>query len=93
MRALIGVLLAALAVFALAQESKVVLKAGPGSDKAAICVSCHSVDYIEMNSKFMNKAAWTASVNKMINAFAAPIDPRDVDVIVLYLTEYYGVRD
>ena len=29
------------------------------------CVACHSVDYIQMNSRFMDKAGWTASVNKM----------------------------
>jgi cytochrome c5 len=91
MRALMAVLLAAMAVVAIAQESTVRLKDGPGRDKVNVCFSCHSADYIQMNSKFMDKAAWTASVNKMINAFGAPIDKGDVDVIAVYLTTNYGV--
>ena len=55
------------------------------------CVACHSLDYIQMNSRFMDKAGWTASVNKMINAFGAPIDKDDVDTIATYLAVNYGV--
>ena len=90
MRTLIAFAFASIALAAAAQETKLALKEGPGKDKAAICNACHSVDYLEMNGRFMNKAAWTASVNKMINAFAAPIDPKDVDAIAVYLTENYG---
>ena len=75
---------------ALAQESKVTLKDGPGREKAQACVTCHSLDYIQMNSRFMDKAAWTASVNKMINAFGAPIPKEDVDAIATYLATHYG---
>jgi len=73
-----------------AQESKVVLKDGPGKDKAMQCIACHSGDYIPMNSRFLDKAGWTASVNKMINAFGAPIPKEDVDAIATYLAERYG---
>jgi len=93
MRALIGMCIAALALTALAQESTVQLKDGPGRDKANACLACHSVDYIQMNSKFMDKAAWTASVNKMINAFGAPIDKGDVDAIAAYLAQNYGAAN
>ena len=93
MRALIGTCMAALALTALAQESTVQLKDGPGRDKANACLACHSVDYIQMNSKFMDKAAWTASVNKMINAFGAPIDKGDVDAIAAYLAQNYGAAN
>ena len=55
------------------------LKDGPGKDKAMQCVACHSLDYIPMNSRFLDKAGWTASVNKMINVFGAPIPKADVD--------------
>ena len=72
------------------QESKVVLKEGPGKDKAMQCVACHSGDYIPMNSRFLDKAGWTASVNKMINAFGAQIPKEDVDAIATYLAERYG---
>ena len=75
---------------AAAQESKVVLKDGPGRDKAMQCLACHSLDYIQMNSRFMDKAGWTASVNKMINAFGAPIDSGDAAAIVDYLVKNYG---
>lgn len=85
---------AALAVVAgssvAAQESKVTLKDGPGKDKAMQCVACHSADYIQMNSRFLDKAGWTASVNKMINAFGAPIAKEDVEVIAAYLAQNYG---
>jgi mono/diheme cytochrome c family protein len=80
----------ALATNAAAQESKVVLKEGAGRDKAMQCLACHSLDYIQMNSRFLDKAGWTASVNKMINAFAAPIPKQDVDAIATYLSEQYG---
>ena len=93
MRTLAGVLLAAFALAALAQESTLRLKEGSGRDKANACLACHSVDYIEMNSRFMDKAAWTASVNKMINAFGAPIDKADVDAIATYLAQNYGVAN
>jgi hypothetical protein len=75
---------------AAAQESKVQLKDGPGRDKAAACMACHSLDYIQMNSRFLDKAGWTASVNKMINAFGAPIAKEDVEPIATYLAQNYG---
>ncbi len=73
-----------------AQESKVQLKDGPGKDKAMQCVACHSLDYIQMNSRFLDKAGWTASVNKMVNAFGAPIAKEDIDAIANYLAQNYG---
>ncbi len=76
----------------MAQESKVVLRDAPGRDKAQVCVACHSLDYIPMNSRFMDKAGWTASVNKMINVFGAPIAKEDVDAIASYLAENYGKK-
>ena len=79
-----------LAATAAAQESKVQLRDGPGRDKANACLACHSLDYIQMNSRFLDKAGWTASVNKMINAFGAPIPREDVEAIVSYLAQNYG---
>jgi len=88
MRALLLVLL--VSTPALAQEEKVVLTDAPGRDKAMQCLACHSLDYIQMNSRFLDKNGWTASVNKMINAFGAPIQKEDVDAIATYLSENYG---
>jgi hypothetical protein len=85
-----AVILSLVAAHAVAQEEKVVLKDAPGRDKAMQCIACHSLDYIQMNSRFLDKAGWTASVNKMINAFGAPIPKEDVDAIATYLAENYG---
>jgi hypothetical protein len=78
---------------AAAQENKVVLKDAPGREKAMQCLACHSLDYIQMNSRFLDKAGWTASVNKMINAFGAPIAKEDVEPIAEYLAQNYGKPD
>ncbi len=94
MRTAVRITAAALAALALtgarAQEAKIELKDAPGRDKAMQCGACHSLDYIPMNSRFLDKAGWTASVNKMINAFGAPIAKEDVDAIAAYLAENYG---
>jgi hypothetical protein len=90
MRRLLPILALAFSPALQAQEEKIVLKDAPGKDKAQVCVACHSLDYIPMNSRFLDKAGWTASVNKMINAFGAPIAKEDVDAIASYLAENYG---
>ena len=73
-----------------AQEARVELKDGPGKDKAMQCVACHSLDYIQMNSRFLDKAGWTASINKMISAFGAPIAKEDVEALAEYFAQNYG---
>jgi hypothetical protein len=89
-RAALLALALAFAAGAQAQEEKIELKDAPGKDKAAQCGTCHSLDYIPMNSRFLDKAGWTASVNKMINAFGAPIPKEDVEAIATYLAQSYG---
>jgi mono/diheme cytochrome c family protein len=80
-----------LPVGAWADESKVQLKDGPGRDKVAQnCSMCHSLDYIPLNSVFLDRKGWEASVGKMINAFGAPISKDDVPAIVEYLSKNYG---
>lgn len=91
MRSLLALVTIVFTIAVSAQESRIQLKDGPGRDKAMACVACHSLDYIQMNSRFMTKAGWTASVNKMINVFGAPIDKADVDTIATYLAQQYGV--
>jgi mono/diheme cytochrome c family protein len=83
---------ASLTAPALAQEEPAIkLKDGQGLDRVeANCAACHSLDYIQMNSRFLDKNGWTASVNKMINAFGAPIQKEDVEAIATYLSENYG---
>ena len=53
------------------------------------CVMCHSLDYIPMNSVFLDRKGWEASVNRMIKVMGAPIKSEDIPQIVDYLTKYY----
>lgn len=56
------------------------------------CGACHSLDYIEMNSPFLDEKGWQASVSKMVKAFGAPIEAADQQKIVEYLTAHYGKK-
>jgi cytochrome c5 len=77
----------------MAAETPVVLKDSPGRATVEnMCAGCHSLDYILLNAPFMNKQAWTAEVNKMINAYGAPIPQNDTAAIVDYLAANYGVK-
>ncbi|HLQ26063.1 MAG TPA: cytochrome c [Acidiferrobacterales bacterium] len=74
-----------------ADEDKITLKEGAGKDLvAANCGMCHSLDYIPMNSVFLDGKGWEASVNKMIKAMGAPIKEENVPAIVDYLSKNYG---
>lgn len=74
-----------------AEEKAVTLKPGPGVDKVeANCGTCHSLDYIQMNSPFQSAASWDAEVGKMIKAFGAPIGDADAKAISEYLKKNYG---
>lgn len=84
-------LLALVAVPAVADEPVIDLKPGPGLDKVqGNCGACHSLDYIQMNSPFLNGAGWTAEVTKMRKAMGAPISDDDAKAIIDYLTKNYG---
>jgi len=81
----------AFAAAAIADEKPVQLKEAPGLDKVeGNCASCHSLDYVLINSPFPNAAVWDATVTKMIKAFGAPIDEADAKVISDYLKSNYG---
>ena len=76
---------------AFAAERPVALKEAPGRQVTEnLCSGCHSLDYIRINAPFMNRQTWTAEVNKMIQAFAAPIAASDANTIIEYLTTNYG---
>lgn len=89
-----GILVAAaltLAAPALADEQPIELKPAPGVETVqGNCASCHSLDYVKMNSPFLNPTGWQAEVTKMIKTFGAPITDEDAKVIVEYLTTHYG---
>ena len=75
----------------LADESQVKLKDGEGRQTVeANCSMCHSLDYIPMNSVFLDRKGWEGSVNKMMKVMGAPIATEDVPAIVDYLSKHYG---
>ncbi len=83
--------LACAALAARADEGAFRLKDGPGVDKVRQnCVACHSLDYIKMNSRFLDHKGWEATVLKMKKALGAPVPDADVAPIADYLTRYYG---
>jgi mono/diheme cytochrome c family protein len=72
-------------------ETSVVLAAGDGAaETRAACAACHSLDYIVMNSPFLDAGAWEKTVGKIVRVMGAPIAPDQVAIIVRYLAEYYG---
>lgn len=90
------VVLAVVGVFTLAfaGEENTKLKDGKGKELVeANCSVCHSLDYIQMNSPFLDKKGWEASVSKMIKVFGAPIKQEDVGPIVEYLSKHYGKKE
>jgi sulfite dehydrogenase (cytochrome) subunit B len=87
----IAVMTAIMTMPAGADEKPVRLKQAPGLNKVeSNCNACHSLDYIQMNSPFLDAAGWDAEVAKMINAFGAPIDQGDARAIADYLAKNYG---
>lgn len=74
-----------------AEEKPIELKKAPGLDKVeGNCGSCHTLDYIQMNSPFPSAALWDAEVTKMIKVFGAPISDADAKEIAEYLKKNYG---
>lgn len=86
------VLILAIAAPAAAAADRVVtLKNAPGKDTVeAMCSGCHSLDYIPLNSPFLDRQGWTAEVTKMINAYGAPIPEADAAKVIAYLAANYG---
>ena len=77
-----------------AGEESVKLKEGAGLDKVRqVCVSCHSLDYIPMNSPFLDRKGWEATVTKMNKAYGAPIPEADAPAIAEYLARNYGRKE
>ena len=83
----------AIATVAIAGEEKVKLKDGPNVDLVRNnCVACHSLDYIPLNSPFLDAKGWEATVTKMQKAYGAPIKAEDAAPIAEYLAKHYGKR-
>jgi mono/diheme cytochrome c family protein len=89
----ISIVAVGLATSAGATEKPVHLKQAPGLDKVeSNCGGCHSLDYLPMNSPFLDAAGWDSEIAKMINAFAAPIGEADAKTIANYLKDNYGPK-
>ena len=89
----IALLAVMLSAPAFADEQPINLKKAPGLDLVeGNCAACHSLDYVQMNSPFLNAAGWDAEVSKMIKLFGAPISDEDAKKIADYLKANYGVN-
>ena len=74
-----------------AADESVRLKEAPGRQLVeGNCSMCHSLDYIPMNSPFLDRKGWEGSVRKMIGVMGAPISEADARAIVDYLAAQYG---
>jgi mono/diheme cytochrome c family protein len=74
-----------------ADEASIELAAGDGLiETRSACAACHSLDYIVMNSPFLDQAGWEKTVTKMIKVMGAPIAPEQAAIIVQYLASRYG---
>jgi cytochrome c553 len=55
---------------------------GPGSEALNNnCLACHSAGMV-LTQPALSKQQWYAEVEKMLTAYKAPIDPKDIDAIV-----------
>jgi sulfite dehydrogenase (cytochrome) subunit B len=73
------------------EEQPIDLKNDSGKDVVEEnCGSCHSLDYIQMNSIFLDSKKWESTVSKMIKVFKAPVTEDDAKKIVDYLSKNYG---
>jgi cytochrome c5 len=60
---------------------------GPGAKAVNNnCLACHSASMV-LTQPLLSKAQWTTEVNKMIDAYKAPIVKQDVGAIVDYLSK------
>jgi hypothetical protein len=64
----------------------------PGPDAEAIndnCLGCHSAGMV-LNQPALTRRQWAAEVDKMRNAYKAPVPADQVDAIVAYLARTKG---
>jgi hypothetical protein len=66
------------------------LFSGPGADAVNNnCLACHSADHI-LNQPSLPRKTWEEVVNKMVDAYKAPISSKDAAAIVDYLSRTKG---
>jgi mono/diheme cytochrome c family protein len=94
-RFLAGAVLLALALDGPALADEAAINLTPGDGLGAVegnCAACHSLDYIQMNSPFLDEKGWTAEVTKMVKVFGAPVVEEDQAKIIAYLVAHYGKK-
>ena len=63
---------------------------GAGADAMnGNCLACHSADHM-LNQPTLPRKVWEEVVDKMINAYKAPITPQDAATVVDYLARTKG---
>lgn len=63
----------------------------PGYARAqAVCVTCHSAEYMLYQPPNAARPYWDAMVKRMKMVFKAPVEDADMPVIVDYLVKTYG---
>jgi len=93
-RYLMAASLLLIATPALAQQGETVpLKPGAGLDTVkTTCSTCHTLNYIRMNSVFLTPDGWKAEVTKMRDGYGGPFDDATAAIIVKYLSENYAAK-
>lgn len=92
-RILLAVLLFTPAVRVAAGETDIALAEDPARIRVqAACSMCHSLDYIEMNSPFLDRAGWERTVRKMVTVMGAPLNEEQAAEIADYLARHYGKK-
>ena len=90
----VGSAFAAPTVITLPQETaKLVESPLPGYAMAqAMCLTCHSAEYMQYQPTTSPRAYWQATLTKMQKTFAAPVPDEMVAPIVDYLVKTYGAE-
>ena len=84
-------LLSFFAATATAGEDQIILKDGAGKNQVvAQCAVCHSLDYVTLHAKILDRAGWEKTVGKMVKVMGAPINDADKQTIIDYLAQNYG---
>ena len=55
------------------------------------CTSCHSARYVMMQPEY-SWAVWTAELNKMRNAYGAPLEDSQIEPLLDYLMHVRGAK-
>ena len=81
---MVGAVTACAVATASAQGTPIELATGPGREIVEkYCGStCHSLDYLTMNSSILDDKGWTNEENKMIDVFGALIKSAETTIIV-----------